>query len=102
MIVRIDSPGGDAVASGDHLARDEPAQQEEADGDLDVGRRGFGRLLYGDDGRPDCRVSGHYTGSIGVVFGKPNIRGLFDKLGIERRFAVARASSPISIPNSTR
>src|SRR5260370_14327652 len=37
-----------------------------------MGMAGGGKGGYG----------GTYTGSIGVVFGKPNVHGLFDKLGI--------------------
>jgi len=33
-------------------------------------------------GDPILAYAGTYTGSIGVVFGKPNLRGLYDKLGI--------------------
>ena len=38
VIVRIDSPGGEVTASDDIVAADEPAEQEEADGDFDVRR----------------------------------------------------------------
>ena len=33
-------------------------------------------------GDPILAYAGTYTGSIGVVFGKPNLHGLYDKLGI--------------------
>jgi protease-4 len=33
-------------------------------------------------GDPIVAYAGTYTGSIGVVFGKPNVRGLYDKLGV--------------------
>ena len=83
------------------LARDEPAEQEEADGDFHVRHGRVGRLLHGHDRRPDCGVSGTDTGSIGVVFGKPNLHGLYDKLGVTKNPSRA-ASTPTSIPTTRR
>jgi protease-4 len=40
---------------------------------------GYYMAMTGD---PIVAYPGTYTGSIGVVFGKPNLRGLFDKLGV--------------------
>ena len=69
---------------GRDLAPDEPAEQEEADGDLHVRHSRVGRLLHGHDGRSYCGLSGTLTGSIGVVYGKPNLHGLYDKLGVTK------------------
>ena len=40
---------------------------------------GYYMAMTGD---PVLAYAGTYTGSIGVVFGKPNLHGLYDKLGI--------------------
>ena len=84
VIVRIDSPGGEVTASDENLAPDEPAEQEEADRDFHVRHGGVGRLLHGHDGRSDCGLSRTLTGSIGVVYGKPNLHGLYEKLGVTK------------------
>ncbi len=82
VIVRIDSPGGDAVASGDIwremnlLSKKKPLVISMSD---DAASGGYYMAMTGD---PVIAYPGTYTGSIGVVFGKPNIRGLFDKLGL--------------------
>ena len=79
------------------VARDEPAEQEEAGGDLDVRRGRFRRLLHGHDRRPHRGLSRTETGSIGVVFGKPNLHGLYDKLGITKDVIARGQASPASI-----
>ena len=58
VVVRIDSPGGEAGGFRRDLAADEPAEQEEAAGVFDVGPGGFGRILHRHDGRPHRGVSG--------------------------------------------
>jgi protease-4 len=82
VIVRIDSPGGDAMASDDIwremnlLSKKKPMVISMSDA---AASGGYYMALTGD---PIVAYPGTYTGSIGVVFGKPNLHGLFDKLGV--------------------
>jgi protease IV len=82
VIVRIDSPGGDAVASDDIwremnlLSKKKPLVISMSDA---AASGGYYMAMTGD---PIIAYPGTYTGSIGVVFGKPNLHGLFDKIGV--------------------
>jgi protease-4 len=84
VILRIDSPGGDAIASDDILREAKLLSQKKplvvsmsdvaASGGYFVGMTGDSVLAY-----PNT-----ITGSIGVIYGKVNLRGLYDKLGIRQ------------------
>ena len=82
VIVRIDSPGGDAMASDEIwremnvLSKKKPLVISMSDA---AASGGYYMAMTGD---PIVAYPGTYTGSIGVVFGKPNLHGLYDKLGI--------------------
>jgi protease-4 len=82
VIVRIDSGGGDAIASDEiwremnTLARKKPLVISMSDA---AASGGYYMAMTGD---PIVAYPGTFTGSIGVVFGKPNLRGLYDKLGV--------------------
>jgi protease IV len=82
VVVRIDSPGGDAVASDaiwremNLLSKKKPMVISMSD---TAASGGYYMAMTGD---PIVAYAGTLTGSIGVVFGKPDLRGLFDKLGI--------------------
>src|SRR6266478_1081938 len=82
VIVRIDSPGGDAMASDDIwremnlLSKKKPTVISMSDA---AASGGYYMAMTGD---PIVAYPGTFTGSIGVVFGKPNLHGLYDKLGI--------------------
>jgi protease IV len=82
VIVRIDSPGGDAMASDDIwremnlLSKKKPMVISMSDA---AASGGYYMAMTGD---PIVAYPGTFTGSIGVVFGKPNLHGLFDKLGV--------------------
>ena len=82
VIVRIDSPGGDAYASDDIwremnlLSKKKPLVISMSDA---AASGGYYMAMTGD---PILAYAGTYTGSIGVVFGKPNLHGLYDKLGV--------------------
>ena len=84
VIVRIDSPGGDAMASDDIwremnlLSKKKPLVISMSDA---AASGGYYMAMTGD---PILAYAGTYTGSIGVVFGKPNLHGLYDKLGISQ------------------
>ncbi len=86
VIVRIDSPGGEVVASDDmwramsELHRRKPVVISMSD---DAASGGYYMAMSGDT---LVAYPGTMTGSIGVVFGKPNLHGLYDKLGISKDF----------------
>ncbi|MDQ6666061.1 MAG: signal peptide peptidase SppA [Acidobacteriota bacterium] len=84
VIVRIDSPGGEVSASDDiwremnQLSRKKPLVISMSDA---AASGGYYMAMTGD---PIVAYPGTLTGSIGVVFGKPNLHGLYDKLGIDK------------------
>jgi protease IV len=84
VLVRIDSPGGEVTASDDIwremnlLSKKKPVVISMADV---AASGGYYMAMTGD---PIVAYPLTMTGSIGVVFGKPNLRGLYDKLGITK------------------
>jgi protease-4 len=83
-IIRINSPGGEVAASDDmwramnQLAAKKPVVISMAD------EAASGGYYMAMSGSPIVAYPGTITGSIGVVFGKPNLHGLYDKLGITK------------------
>jgi protease IV len=86
VVVRIDSPGGEVRASDDLwramnlLSKKKPLVISMSDV---AASGGYYMAMTGD---PIVAYSATETGSIGVVFGKPNLHGLYDKLGITKDF----------------
>ena len=84
VILRVDSPGGDAIAS-DEILREVKllsAKKPMVISMSDVAASGgYYMAMTGD---PIIAYPGTITGSIGVIFGKVNIKGLYDKLGITK------------------
>lgn len=84
VIFRIDSPGGDGVASDDILHEAKVLSQKKpvviSMSDL-AASGGYFIALTGD---PIVAYPNTLTGSIGVFFGKANLRGLYDKLGVKK------------------
>jgi protease-4 len=84
VIVRIDSPGGEVTASDDLwrqmnlLSKKKPMVISMSDL---AASGGYYMAMTGD---PIVAYPGTETGSIGVVFGKPNLHGLYEKLGITK------------------
>ena len=84
VIVRIDSPGGEVTASDEMwremnlLSKKKPMVISMSD---TAASGGYYMAMTGD---PIVAYPATFTGSIGVVFGKPNLRGLYDKLGITK------------------
>ena len=82
VIVRVESPGGDAIASDEilqslkELARKKPVVISMSDV---AASGGYYIAMTGD---PVLAYPGTITGSIGVIYGKANLKGLYDKLGI--------------------
>jgi len=84
VIVRVNSPGGEVTASDEiwramnNLSKKKPVVISMSD---DAASGGYYMVMTGD---PIVAYSGTLTGSIGVVFGKPNLHGLYDKLGVDK------------------
>jgi protease-4 len=84
VVVRIDSPGGEVVASDEMwremnlLSKKKPTVISMSDA---AASGGYYMAMTGD---PIVAYPGTLTGSIGVVFGKPNLHGLYDKLGVTK------------------
>lgn len=84
VILRIDSPGGDAFAS-DQIWREVNLLHSKKPmvismSDL-AASGGYQIALSGD---PILAYPSTFTGSIGVFFGKFNLRGLYDKIGAKK------------------
>jgi len=84
VIVRIDSPGGGVFASDaiwremNLLSKKKPMVISMSD---TAASGGYYIAMTGD---PVVAYPGTFTGSIGVVFGKANLHGLYDKLGVSK------------------
>jgi protease-4 len=85
IVLRVDSPGGSSTAS-DVIWRELSISRENnrpvivSMSDL-AASGGYYMAMTGD---PVIAYPQTQTGSIGVVFGKPNLRGLYEKLGITK------------------
>ncbi len=86
VIVRIDSPGGEVTASDEiwramnDLSKKKPVVISMSD---DAASGGYYMAM---SGAPIIAYPATITGSIGVVFGKPNLHGLYDKIGITKDY----------------
>ncbi|MGC9971209.1 MAG: signal peptide peptidase SppA [Bryobacteraceae bacterium] len=84
VIVRIDSPGGDAFASDEIwremtlLSKKKPLVISMSDA---AASGGYDIAMTGD---PLIAYPGSFTGSIGVFYGKADLRGLYNKLGVRK------------------
>ena len=84
VIVRIDSPGGEVAASDEmlramgELRKKKPVVISMSD---TAASGGYYMAMSGD---PILAYPSTLTGSIGVVFGKPNLHGLYDKVGVSK------------------
>ncbi|MGH9593911.1 MAG: signal peptide peptidase SppA, partial [Bryobacteraceae bacterium] len=84
VILRIDSPGGDGIASDDILHEMKVLSAKKpvliSMSDL-AASGGYFIAMTGD---PVLAYPNTLTGSIGVFFGKINLRGLYDKIGMKK------------------
>ena len=84
VVLRIDSPGGDAIASDEilhevrELSKKKPMVISMSDA---AASGGYYMSMTGD---PIIAYPSTLTGSIGVVFTKPVLKGLYNKLGITK------------------
>jgi protease-4 len=85
VILRINSPGGDGIASDDilheakRLSQKKPMVISMSD---DAASGGYFIAMTGD---PIVAYSNTLTGSIGVFFGKVDLKGLYDKIGVNKQ-----------------
>lgn len=85
VVLRINSPGGDALAS-DRMWRSLQLLRQEKPVVVsmsDVAASGGYYMAMAED-TPILAYPGTYTGSIGVYFGKFNLRGLYEKIGLHK------------------
>jgi len=84
VILRVDSPGGDGIASDDILHEMKVLSKKKpvliSMSDL-AASGGYFIAMTGD---PVLAYSNTLTGSIGVFFGKVDLRGLYDKIGFKK------------------
>ena len=84
VVVRIDSPGGDAIASDqmwremNRLGKEKPLIISMSD------LAASGGYYIAMTGAPIVAYPGTMTGSIGIFYGKLNLRGLYDKIGVSK------------------
>ncbi len=85
VILRIDSPGGDAVASDDilheakNLSKKKPLVISMSD---EAASGGYYVAATGD---PIIAYPNTLTGSIGVIFARLNLHSLYDKIGVNKQ-----------------
>jgi protease-4 len=84
VILRVDSPGGDGIASDDILhelkvlSAKKPVVVSMSD---TAASGGYFIAMTGD---PVLAYANTITGSIGVYFGRINLKGLYDKIGLKK------------------
>jgi protease-4 len=84
VVVRIDSPGGDAFAS-DQIWREMNRLSEEKPLVISFSdAAASGGYYIAMANAPIVAYPGTMTGSIGIFYGKLNLRGLYDKIGISK------------------
>jgi protease-4 len=85
VIIRVDSPGGDGVASDDilHEAKNLSKKKPVVISMSDVAASGgYFISLTGD---PIVAYPNTLTGSIGVVYARLSLHGLYDKIGVNKQ-----------------
>jgi protease-4 len=84
VILRIDSPGGDAFASDEILREVKLLSQKKPTVVSMSDTAASGGYYVALSGDPIVAYPNTLTGSIGVLFGRVNLRGLYDKLGVRK------------------
>ena len=84
VILRVDSPGGDAVAS-DEILREVKLLSKKKPMVISMSDvAASGGYYISMTGDPVLAYANTITGSIGVIYGKINLKGLYDKLGLTK------------------
>ena len=84
VILRVNSPGGDAIASDEILHQAKLLSKKKP---MIISMSDYaasGGYMMSMTGDTIVTYPGTITGSIGVVFGKLDLRGLYDKVGIAK------------------
>jgi protease IV len=84
VILRIDSPGGDGIASDDILHEAKRLSQKKPTVISMSDLAASGGYFIAMTGDPVIAYPNTLTGSIGVFFGRINLKGLYDKLGVKK------------------
>jgi len=84
VLVRIDSPGGDAFAS-DEIWRSMMLLRAKKPIVISMSDlAASGGYYMAATGDPIVAQPGTLTGSIGIIYGKLNLKGLYDKIGVQK------------------
>lgn len=84
VILRVDSPGGDAIASDEILREARLLSQKKPMVISMSDVAASGGYYISMTGDPVIAYPNTITGSIGVIYGKVNLKGLYDKLGLTK------------------
>jgi len=84
VILRIDSPGGDGIASDDILHEAKLLSQKKPTVISMSDLAASGGYFIARTGDPVVAYANTETGSIGVFFGKANLHSLYDKIGVKK------------------
>jgi protease IV len=95
VILRVDSPGGDAVASDEMLREVRLLSKKKPTVISFSDYAASGGYYISMTGDPIVSYPNTITGSVGVIYGKVNLRGLYDKLGVNKEILVRGANAAI-------
>lgn len=95
VILRVDSPGGDAVASDEMLREVRLLSKKKPTVISFSDYAASGGYYISMTGDPIVSYPNTITGSVGVIYGKVNLRGLYDKLGVSKEILVRGANAAI-------
>jgi protease-4 len=95
VILRVDSPGGDAVASDEMLREVRLLSQKKPMVVSFSDTAASGGYYLSMTGDPIVSYPNTVTGSIGVIYGKVNLRGLYDKIGVNKEILTRGTNAAI-------
>jgi protease-4 len=95
VILRVDSPGGDAVASDEMLREVRLLSKKKPTVISFSDTAASGGYYISMTGDPIVSYPNTITGSVGVIYGKVNLRGLYDKIGVNKEILVRGANAAI-------
>lgn len=99
VILRIDSPGGDGIASDDILHEAKRLSEKKPTVISMSDLAASGGYFIAMTGDPIVAYPNTLTGSIGVFFGRVNLKGLYDKIGVST--AILKRGKYADIDTST-
>ena len=99
VILRIDSPGGDGIASDDILHEAKLLSQKKPTVISMSDLAASGGYFIAMTGDPVIAYSNTETGSIGVFFGKLNLQALYEKIGLKTEILKRGQFADIDTPS---